>query len=230
MRKTLALVAFIAIAVIACKHEIIPVSTQGPGVNASSGSSASQVVCFEGEVLPIFKSNCAKSGCHDVTSKQKGYVFDSYNNIINGVTSGNADNSKIYKMITEKDEDKRMPKTPNPRLTTAQIDVIKRWINEGAKNTTNCNGGCDTAVFTYSQAIRPLLDANCVGCHSGPSAPLGLDYTIYQNIKNVALNGRLIGAVTHKAGFSPMPKNSPQLSDCKITQIKKWIQSGAPNN
>jgi len=227
---------FVATMILACKHEVLTKpSITFPTIDTTasvSGSVNSQPkeLCFEGDILPIFKSNCAKSGCHDVTTHQKGYILDSYENIIKGVTAGNADNSKVYKMITEKDENKRMPQAPNPRLDTMQIGFIKRWINEGAKNTTNCTTACDTTLYSYSKFIRPLVDANCVGCHNGPSAPLGLDYTTYEGVKNVALNGRMIGALTHVAGYSPMPKNSPQLSDCKITQIKKWIQAGAPNN
>jgi len=43
-------------------------------------------------------------------------------------------------------------------------------------------------------------------------------------------NGKLLGAVTHASGYSPMPKNQAQLSDCNIQKITNWINKGALNN
>jgi hypothetical protein len=40
----------------------------------------------------------------------------------------------------------------------------------------------------------------------------------------------MYGAITHSAGFTPMPKDAAQLSACTIAKIKKWIDDGAPNN
>ena len=42
--------------------------------------------------------------------------------------------------------------------------------------------------------------------------------------------GSLYGAISHNPGNSPMPKNGTQLSDCKIKQVKVWIDAGTPNN
>jgi ribosomal protein S16 len=242
MRKQLAIAAFISMSIYACKHEVLnpgavtPPATDTttiPNPGSGNGSGAgSTAMCFENDILPIFKSSCAKSGCHDAASKQEEYVFDSYEDIMKkGIKAGDAQESKVYKIITEDKEDERMPKAPNPRLTATQIDLIKKWINEGAKNTTNCASTCNDSIFTYAQAIRPLLDANCVGCHNGGSAaPANLNYTTHAGIKAVALSGRLVGAISHLQGFSPMPKGSPKLSDCKISQVTKWVQAGAPNN
>jgi ribosomal protein S16 len=123
-----------------------------------------------------------------------------------------------------------MPLKPNPPLTTAQKELIKKWINEGAKETKNCATTCDANVFSYSAAVKPILEANCVGCHNGPAAPLGIVLNTYTGVKAAATTGRLLGAIKHQTGFSPMPKGSSKLSDCKISQIEKWIQAGAPNN
>lgn len=133
-------------------------------------------------------------------------------------------------MITETDLDKRMPPPPNAPLSAAQIDLIKRWINEGAVNTANCVTACNATVFTYAAAVKPIIDANCLGCHNGTATPSGVNLATYAALRTVALNGRLAGAVNHQQGFAPMPRNAPKLSDCKISQITKWIQAGAPNN
>ncbi|MEO6668574.1 MAG: hypothetical protein ABIN36_03790 [Ferruginibacter sp.] len=89
---------------------------------------------------------------------------------------------------------------------------------------------CDTTNVTYSGTILPILRDNCYRCHAGNQtvAPFHLDS--YDDASTVALSGHMYGAITHSAGFSPMPKNSEQLSDCTISKIKKWIDAGAPNN
>lgn len=89
---------------------------------------------------------------------------------------------------------------------------------------------CDTSNVTYSNTVLPILRDNCYSCHAGnPSvAPFRLD--TYADASAVALSGYMYGAITHAAGFQPMPKNADKLSDCNIAKIKKWIDDGAPDN
>jgi hypothetical protein len=54
-------------------------------------------VCFQRDVLPVFQSGCAISGCHDAASKKKGYTLYSYAIITAlGLVKGNAAGSKVY--------------------------------------------------------------------------------------------------------------------------------------
>lgn len=89
---------------------------------------------------------------------------------------------------------------------------------------------CDTTIVTYSGSINPLINAYCTGCHAGPNAPLSINLTTYAGVKAQADNKKLMGTISHSAGFSPMPKNGAQLSSCNIARIRKWIAAGAPNN
>lgn len=227
------LIALLAgLAIFSCKHTppdvVIPEPPAGGG--GGTGGTGNNLVCFESEILPIFQSNCAKSGCHDAASHNEGYVLDSYNNIIrDGIRPGRATNSKIYKVLFETGNDK-MPPPPNPDLTAEQKALIGRWINEGALNTTNCSTGCDTLNFTFNSNIKPILINNCTGCHGGSAPDNNMDFTTYAGVRPVALNGKLLGAITHAPGFSPMPKNAAKLSDCHITQVRKWIEAGAQDN
>lgn len=92
------------------------------------------------------------------------------------------------------------------------------------------DSACDTAAVKYSTSVLPVLSSNCISCHGGstPSAGIGLD--TYAGVKLQADNGRLLGAVSHNPGFSPMPKNSNKLSTCNLEKIRIWIAAGAPNN
>ena len=229
MKKTYCILTalIIALTVInACKHEI-PEAIIGSPTPVPGGTGE---VCFQTEILPLFQSNCAKSGCHDAASQQNGYVFDSYANIVKkDVRPGNAAGSKVYKVLFETG-DKKMPRPPNPDLTAIQKALIGRWINEGAKNTVNCGTVCDSSQFKYSTNVSLILGTYCVGCHSGTAPSGGINLSTYNNVYLMATNGRLVGAVSHAPGYSPMPKNTSKLSECQIAQIRKWVNAGAPNN
>ena len=211
----------------ACEHEV-PVLNVDPA--PQPGPVANNGVCFENEVLPLLQSNCAKSGCHDAATHSKDIVLDSYANIMRkDIVPGKADNSKIYQVLFETGKDK-IPPAPNNDLTTEQKAAIGKWINEGAKNTVNCNVTCDTTQFKYGTTISIITNTFCTGCHSGTVPSGNIDLSNYAAVKVQATNGRLVGAVTHAAGYAAMPKDANKLNDCQITQIKKWVAAGALNN
>jgi hypothetical protein len=45
----------------------------------------------------------------------------------------------------------------------------------------------------------------------------------------IAANGRLIGSITHIAGYKAMPQGG-KLPSCEIKQIQKLVAMGFPNN
>jgi hypothetical protein len=90
---------------------------------------------------------------------------------------------------------------------------------------------CDTTNVTYSSTIKSLLNNySCLGCHLGINPPGGINLETYANVKSMVDNGRLYGAVTHAAGFKPMPDGGPKMNSCDINKIKAWIDAGAPDN
>ncbi len=197
------------------------------GEYSTPGCVYSGDVCFESNVLPIFVSSCARSGCHDASRHEGGYRLDNYANIVGkGISPGSATNSKLYKVLFGSGEDIMPPDAP---LTQAQKDSIKAWINQGAKNTVNCNCSCDSTKFTYGAIIQPLVSNQCVGCHKPGSLGGNIDLSSYSLVKTQVNNGKFLGTIAHAAGYSPMPKGS-KLSDCQIKQITSWITAGAPNN
>jgi hypothetical protein len=99
--------------------------------------------------------------------------------------------------------------------------------NEQTMYPSNCN----TTNVTFSQTISPIINNNCVSCHSGGiNASGGLNLTNYDEILVVVNNGKLLGSIRHDAGFKEMPQGSSPLSDCSISQVDAWITQGALNN
>jgi len=231
----IALVFAVAITILnSCRHEISDLTGGGGGNGTGGGNPTPTSNCnpdsvyFTNQIMPIISSNCTMSGCHDNITHAEGVNLTTYTKIMRYVVPGNAANSKLYNVIIKTNGD-RMPPPPMPPLTAAQKALIQKWINQGAKNNS-CIGSCDSTVFTYSGAVKPIMDNKCVGCHN-PANPGGnIDLSTYTTVRVSALNGKLYGSVSHQTGYSPMPKNSAKLSDCEITQIQKWITAGSLNN
>ncbi len=221
VKSLLVFIGCCALIMFSCKHEI-PEAVIPPPVG--------NTICFENDVLPIFQSNCGKSGCHDAVTRESGYVLDSYTNIVaRGIIAGDSANSRIYQIITSTNALQVMPKIPNLTLTDAQKHIIATWIKEGATNSTDCAPACDSTAFTYSGAVAPIIQIHCRGCHGGAALDGGgIPLDTYQGVKDQVIFNTLYPAITHTG--DPMPKDGNKLNDCKVTQIRKWIEAGAPNN
>ena len=89
---------------------------------------------------------------------------------------------------------------------------------------------CDTTNVSYHAVIAPIIMQNCFECHGGTAQISGIPLEGYSNIKVMVDAGRLVGAIRHQSGFSPMPKDRQSLPECDILKIEKWVQSGAPDN
>jgi hypothetical protein len=67
-------------------------------------------------------------------------------------------------------------------------------------------------------------------CHNAASNFGNIKLETYEQVVQRVEDGRLLGAIRHESGFSPMPQGNPKLSDCQIAQIEAWIDEGYPQN
>lgn len=210
-----------------CTHE----STIEPIADEIDTICDPNKVYFVNDILPIMKSSCGYSGCHDVNSHEHGIILTSYDHIMASdvVDAGRPDNSELYEVLND-DGDDLMPPLPASPLTDDQISKIRNWILQGAKNNYCASSACDTATVTFSGSVWPIIENNCFGCHSGASPDGGISLSNYDDVKSVGQSGSLIGTISHASGYSAMPKNSTKLSDCEINTIKIWIRDGYQNN
>jgi uncharacterized membrane protein len=229
------------LALASCKHrpfsaveDEIPVPTGGGGGGGGGGISGipcdSDTVYFQNTILPLFVSNCAKSGCHDAITHEEGIILDSYANIMatGQITPFDPWDGDIMEVITETDPDKIMPPPGNGSLTSQQINLIAQWISQGAQNN-GCEL-CDTLNVTYSAKVKPLVDLKCKGCHSGSNPSYGINLSTHAGLQAIALNGSLTGSIQHAAGYYAMPKGTAKMPPCEIALIRIWVNAGAPNN
>lgn len=90
---------------------------------------------------------------------------------------------------------------------------------------------CNTTNVSYATTVNVLLQQHgCIGCHSGPAPNGTVNLQGHANVQTVALSGRLYGAISHSAGYKPMPQGGQKMNDCDIKKIKSWIDAGALNN
>lgn len=127
-------------------------------------------------------------------------------------------------------------------FTIQSIMKIKIWILSAIISfiVSSCyynkedllyGSNCDTGNIRYSSTIKLVLNNyGCSGCHIGGNPSGGINLETYSSVKAVVDNGRLYGAITHSAGFAPMPNGAAKMNACDIKKVKVWIDSGAPDN
>ena len=153
------------------------------------------------EVAVIFMENCADAGCHGNTDPHHNLKLNSYSEMIKGsigrtldehsmnmsklnhgdepyggspIVPFNAEKSLLYNLITGniEDQSQKMPSRTNS-LNQSQIDVIKDWINNGARDY---NGN---VPYTGGQKV--------FSCNQGSDAIYEIDaeYQVVSRIVNV---------------------------------------------
>lgn len=92
---------------------------------------------FSAQVKPILNKHCIT--CHGGVKKSGGFsllfeneAFAKAESGKSAIIAGDADHSEFIKRLTSDDPELRMPYNA-PRLSDDEIDILKRWINEGAK-------------------------------------------------------------------------------------------------
>jgi hypothetical protein len=88
----------------------------------------------------------------------------------------------------------------------------------------------NTENISFIGKVQPLLRANCFSCHGNGSSDGNVSLDNYDEVKSLAISGHLLGAISHSAGFAPMPLGADKLSDCDIKAVSTWIQEGIRNN
>ena len=95
-------------------------------------------VSYSQHIQPILNVKCATSGCHDDATSAAGYSMTSWTNInrIPLVIPGESEVSHIVMVLTGQGGLLIMPPPSSPiaPVTDRELNGIKTWIDEGAKN------------------------------------------------------------------------------------------------
>ena len=98
-------------------------------------SQAVAKIDFEQQIQPLLQTRCVK--CHGPRKQEGRLRLDARSIVLEGGVSGPAldagkpDKSLIFQRVISEDEAERMP-LDEPALSKAEIDLLRRWIAEGA--------------------------------------------------------------------------------------------------
>jgi WD40 repeat protein len=142
------------------------------------------------DVRPVLGKNC--TACHNAKHKgdrdvSGGLALDSYDAILKGtaepvVRIGKSADSPLIKAVVTADAEKRMPLAATP-LTPDTIDLLRRWIDCGAKEGTRPVSESSPATTATPRRTRKLdvtLATSAVPPKGvlGPAAPDKLELTL----------------------------------------------------
>lgn len=99
--------------------------------HSSAQNAASPKIDYQRDVQPILRQNCA--GCHGPSQQVAGFRADRRSSAFAArrIVPGGVENSLLYhRLIGDGMYGNQMP--PTGRISQAQIDTIKTWIQEGA--------------------------------------------------------------------------------------------------
>jgi WD40 repeat protein len=103
--------------------------------------AAEEPVSYDRQIRPIFQANC--QGCHQPAKAQGGYVMTEFARLLlagesgsAAITPGKPDESYLVSQIKPDAEGKAAMPKGKPALSAAEVDLVRRWIAEGAKNDT----------------------------------------------------------------------------------------------
>ncbi|MAS93589.1 MAG: hypothetical protein CMO55_10390 [Verrucomicrobiales bacterium] len=130
-------------------------------------------------------------------------------------------------------------------LSVSLATVSCAFSAEDAKPPTEKNAATPefpaAQIEFFEEEIRPLLADNCLECHTGTKAKVGLmldrragwlkgsDYRKVVDLEKPA-ESVLIKSVSHTGGkdIPSMPEDLPKISDESIAKLTKWIGMGLP--
>lgn len=184
-------------------------------------------VSFKEQILPIFVTNCTMPECHNGQGKHERLNLTTYEGIMQIVVPRHPLLSQAY--TTVNGNRPSMPARPYPKLSSKEVELIKLWINMGATDAS-VSMPCDSSNVTFSGSVEPIFKTWCVGCHSSTNPGKGIDLSTFEGVKACVNGGRLMGSIQHLSGYTAMPQNTNQLSDCDISKIAIWIRGGALSN
>lgn len=187
------------------------------------------VIDFQRDVQPIFQSRCV--GCHGPEQQMGGLRLDRRTDALRGGTQtdigpGNADGSRLYHRLIGTNFGVRMPPGGTP-LPDEEIEIIHRWIDEGAVWPDAASGETPLPPVDYDAARIVLairdgeatsIDARTVNRHGpGGMTPL-LAAALYGDaplVKRLVAAGADVDAAS-PAGATPLMWAVPDVAKMRV--------------
>ncbi|MEQ8851583.1 c-type cytochrome domain-containing protein [Gimesia sp.] len=228
------------------------------GTGGNKPGAANKGVSFEEQIAPILNEKCVS--CHGEQRGSANLRLDTFANMRKGGRNGlllvpqNPNASLIVRKLITPDDNQRMPKN-QPALDRDQIQLIARWIAEGArfdgtketdpigasvkakKNPVKVVIATGDEKVSFMNDIAPWMLDFCMRCHSGNNPRSGFSVVTFEDILRGGDTGEVIvpgkpddSRLWHLVGLQDpikMPQGQALLKRKNAEDLKTWIAEGA---
>ena len=175
------------------------------------GAGSSVKVSYDKQIRPMFQTRC--QGCHQPAKAGGGYVMTAFDQLIKGgesddraIVAGKPGESHLVEQITpNKDGKAEMPQN-KPALSAGEIELITRWIAEGAIDDTPRNVQARYDMDHPPEYTRlPVIPALAFSPDGSLLAVAGFHEVLLWKGDGSELVGRLVGLSerVESLAFSP---------------------------
>lgn len=191
---------------------------------------------FEKDVLPIFTANCF--ACHGGRS-MVGLDLRTAVSALRGsdqgvvIVKGDASKSLLFQKISQK---MMPPQAFNLKLTDAEIETIKKWIDAGCPSdeAESAAKRWKEQSAHFDKEALPILKARCFPCHASDKPMAGLDLRTLESVLRGGANGPvieegvadksiLIRRIANKS-MPPAGMGTP-VSEDELRALRRWIDT-----
>jgi len=131
----------------------------GPAGASQPGGSAEAAIAFNRDIRPLLADRCFQ--CHGPSEKDReaGLRLDRRESAVSeadsgekAIVPGHAGQSELIVRLLASDQDERMPPQDSGKkpLTAGEVDLFRRWINQGAKYQRH---------WSFAPLVRPEIPA-----------------------------------------------------------------------
>lgn len=166
-------------------------ATSEAALFSTSGAAAADEIDFHRDIEPIFKANCYE--CHSGPTPRSQLRLDIGASALRGglggkvILPGDGKGSRLIHRVRGQGGERRMPLERTP-LSDAQIALLSRWMDEGAKWPGADQPNASAEIATHWSYVKPRR----------PAAPTVKDQTWVRNPIDAFVLARL-----EKEGLSP---------------------------
>jgi mono/diheme cytochrome c family protein len=212
-----------------------------PAQSSESQQSTGQrgTLIFETDVHPLLQSKCLR--CHGDKTRKADLNLSTRAGILKGsesgpvIVPGKPAESLLYEMVHAGN----MPPGKKDALSAAEIDLIRRWIEAGARFRAD---PATSEVAVSEHDVIPILLRRCTVCHGRTQREGGLDLRTKASILRGGKSGPAIvpgkpeeSLLVKKVRSGEMPPRRriievsiKPIEPAEIEVLAKWIAAGAP--
>ena len=199
---------------------------------------------FETHIGPLFEAHCLS--CHGVSQPQGELDLTTHESTLQGGKTGPAlvPGSPLESLLLEKLHSGAMPMGAD-RLSDDQIDLVRRWIEAGAKSAkseTETAAVAATEVVAGPETVTTILNVKCLLCHGRRNQEGGLDLQTRASLLQGGVSGPAIvpgkpdeSLLIRRIESQDMPPRKDQarlsvraVTSSELERLRAWISAGAP--